>query len=171
MQHRHFLSYTSVIIRHPGNGSTDTSQKGVEAWYDSKRDFAAEGQLFAGLAVQKVLAELRGVGYVAQDRGLFDGSCFRSRMDRCFTLFVIGGPRETTRREIEMRGGDPEALGFNGRDVIYSTPANMPAALLELLIITNPQDAAMLRSELARDAIARGVAGAIIEFLAAQPGS
>jgi N-acetylmuramoyl-L-alanine amidase len=154
-----------------GNGSTDTSQKGVEAWYDSKRDFAAEGKLMAGLAVQHVLSELRDIGYTAQDRGLYDGSCFRQREERCFTLFVIGGARETTRREILNRGGDPEALGFNGAESIYSTPAKMPAVLLELLIITNPQDAAILRADSGRDAIARGVAAAIVEFLSQQPKS
>jgi hypothetical protein len=63
------------------------------------------------------------------------------------------------------RGGDPEALGFNGQPSIYSRPVNMPAALVELLIITNPGDAAVLRDEQGRNALARGVAGAILAFL------
>jgi len=154
-----------VFVSLHSNGSTDPSLTGIEAWYDSNRAFAAEGKTLADLLVRRVLEELRVAGFPARDRGLFDGVCFRQREDRCFTLFVIGGPRETTREEVLRRGGDPEALGFAGGDAIYSRPAEMPAALLELLMITNPADAAVLRTETARDAMARGVADAILEFL------
>jgi N-acetylmuramoyl-L-alanine amidase len=156
-----------VSLHH--NGSNDANVRGVEAWYDSSRDFAQQNYILAGLLKDRVLESLRGSGYAAVDRGLYDGKCFRSREGRCFTLFVIAGPRETRRQEIVNRGGDPEALGFNGGDVIYSRPAHMPAALLESLFISNPADNAILRSEAGRDAIARGIAAAIVEFLS-QPG-
>jgi N-acetylmuramoyl-L-alanine amidase len=41
----------------------------------------------------------------------------------------------------------------------------MPAALIELLIISNPDDAAVLKNNDARQAMARGVARAILDFL------
>jgi N-acetylmuramoyl-L-alanine amidase len=41
----------------------------------------------------------------------------------------------------------------------------MPAALVELLIISNARDAAVLRDEAGRAAMARGVARGILEFL------
>ena len=41
----------------------------------------------------------------------------------------------------------------------------MPSALVELLFVTNPDDAAMLADESARDALARGVANGIISFV------
>lgn len=154
-----------VFVSIHSNGSDDTSQKGVEAWFDSNREHSAEGRALAGLLVSHVIAELRSYGYAARDRGLFDGKCYRERMGRCFTLFVIGGPRETSRDEVVRRGGDPEAVGFNGADLIYSRPAAMPSALVELLIITNAEDATVLRDEAGRDAMARGVARAILEFL------
>jgi N-acetylmuramoyl-L-alanine amidase len=157
-----------VFVSIHSNGSTDAGQRGVEAWYDSSRGaFAQESYLLADMLVANVLSELRMAGYAVQDRGLFDGKCFRMREGRCFTLFVVAGPRETTREDVIRRGGDPAALGFGDRDAIFSRPANMPAALIELLLITNPQDAAILRTEAARDAMARGVASAIAEFLAA----
>lgn len=146
------------------NGSEDLGQRGVETWYDSNRQFAAESLILARLLQSNVLRELRAYGYAAQDRGLFDGVCFRQREGRCFTLFVIAGARATSREEVMRRGGDPEALGFNGQETIYSRPANMPAALVELLIITNASDAAVLRDEAGRNAMARGVAGAITAF-------
>jgi N-acetylmuramoyl-L-alanine amidase len=156
-----------VSLHH--NGSNDPNLRGVEAWYDSSRDFASQNYALAGLLKDRVLESLRASGYVTPDRGLFDGKCFRSREGRCFTLFVIAGPRETRREEVIRRGGDPEAVGFNGGDVIFSRPAQMPAALLESLFISNAADNAVLRSETGRDAIARGIATAIMQFLD-QPG-
>ena len=44
----------------------------------------------------------------------------------------------------------------------------MPSALVELLIITNDGDNRVLRDEAGRQAMARGVAGAITEFLSSQ---
>lgn len=154
-----------VFVSIHSNGSTDAGQAGVEAWYDSDRPFAVEGKQLAELLVRNTLAELQTYGYNATNRGLFDGRCYRVREGRCFTLFVIGGARETTREEVMRRGGNPAALGFGDAPAIYSRPANMPAALVELLIITNARDAAVLRDEAARAAMARGVAKAILDFL------
>jgi N-acetylmuramoyl-L-alanine amidase len=162
-----------VFVSIHSNGSENTSENGVEVWYDSSRPtFATKGNQLAGLLKQNILGELRGYGYVATDRGLKDGACFRMREGRCFTLFVIAGPRRTSREEVIRRGGDPEALGFGGEEYIYSRPAEMPAALVELLIITNPADAAVLRDERGRNALASGVAKGILAFLAqTEPGS
>jgi N-acetylmuramoyl-L-alanine amidase len=158
-------AHGDVFVSLHSNGSDDASQQGVEAWYDSKRDFATENQALARSLLTSVLSQLHDYGYDAQDRGLLDGNCFRERMGRCFTLFVIGGPRETTREEVTRRGGDPEALGFNGAAVIYSRATAMPAALIEDLIITNGADSAVLRDDAGRQAIARGVANGIEAFL------
>jgi N-acetylmuramoyl-L-alanine amidase len=42
----------------------------------------------------------------------------------------------------------------------------MPGALIELLFITNPSDAAILQNEAAREAMARGITRGILERLA-----
>jgi N-acetylmuramoyl-L-alanine amidase len=41
----------------------------------------------------------------------------------------------------------------------------MPGVLVELLFITHASDAAVLSDEAGRDAIARGMAAGIVEFL------
>jgi len=158
-------AHGDVFVSIHSNGSDDTSQRGVETWYDSKRADGPQNLQLAKLISQHVLSELRGYGYTATDRGQPDGSCFRQRNGRCFTLFIIGGARETTRQTVIERGGDPEAVGFNGAPSIWSRPTAMPSALVELLIITNESDNRVLRDEAGRQAMARGVAGAIIEFL------
>jgi N-acetylmuramoyl-L-alanine amidase len=159
-----------VFVSIHSNGSTDPGQRGVEVWYDGSRSFGDRNLQLAYLLKTHVLAQLSGYGYAAYDRGLFDGQCFRQREGRCFTLFVLGGARQTNRAEIERRGGDPEALGFVGDAPIYSRPTEMPGALVELLIVTNAADAAVLRSDGGRWAMARGVANAIIEFLSPAEG-
>jgi N-acetylmuramoyl-L-alanine amidase len=163
-------SRADVFVSIHSNGSTDAGQRGVEAWYDGARSFGDDNLRLAYLLKTHVLGELGRSGYAAQDRGLFDGQCFRQREGRCFTLFVLGGARQTNRAEIERRGGDPEALGFSGDAPIYSRPTEMPGALVELLIVTNAADAAMLRSDAGRQAMARGVVAGVVEFLAAQEG-
>jgi N-acetylmuramoyl-L-alanine amidase len=154
-----------VFVSLHSNGSDDPTQRGVEVWFDSERAFAKEGLWLAQLVQARVLAELRSYGHPALDRGLNDGRCFRMREGRCFTLFVIAGPRATSREEIIRRGGNPEALGFGDEPTIYSRPANMPAVLAEMLFVTNPADAAVLRSDAGRQSIALGLAKAILEFL------
>jgi N-acetylmuramoyl-L-alanine amidase len=163
-------AYADLFVSIHSNGSTDAGQRGVEVWYDSSRSFATENLRLAYLLKDRVLGELRQYGYAAQDRGLFDGQCFRQRGDRCVSLFVLGGARQTSREEIERRGGDPEALGFSGDVPLFSRPTEMPGALVELLIITNAADAAVLRDERGRQAIARGLATAVMEFLSAKEG-
>lgn len=161
-------AHGDVFVSIHGNGSDDTSQRGVETWYDSKRADGPQNLQLAKLMNAHVLSELGAYGYAATDRGQPDGSCFRQRNGRCFTLFIIGGARETTRQAVIERGGDPEATGFNGAASIWSRPTQMPSVLVELLIITNEADNRVLRDDAGRQAMARGVAGAITEFLASQ---
>jgi N-acetylmuramoyl-L-alanine amidase len=94
-----------------------------------------------------------------------DDSCLRAFKGRCFPLFLLGPERVTSRDEILRRGGNPEALLAPGTDAVYSRATQMPAALVELLFVSNPEDAAILRSEAAREAMARGVAGGVARFL------
>ncbi len=155
-----------VFVSIHSNGSEDAGQRGVEVWFDSTRPFAARSLVLARLLLDHVLGELRAYGYAATNRGLYDGSCFRLRQGRCFTLFVLGEPRQTSREEVERRGGDPDALGFGDAAFTVSRGTTMPGALVELLLITNPADAAVLRSDAGRQAMARGVANAVLEFLA-----
>jgi len=96
-----------------------------------------------------------------------DDSCFRFRFGRCFPLYLLGPEREITRAELARRGIDPGALGLRPDQQSTRTRASaMPGALAELLFVTNEADAAVLRDEAGREALARGIAAAAAEFLA-----
>ena len=152
------------------NGSTDAGQNGVEVWFDPNRQFGAENRLLAETVLDRVLGELQAHGYAATDRGIKDDTCFRFRAGRCFPLFLLGVERTITRAELIRRGVDPDALGLPpGEEIITTRATAMPGVLVELLFISNPSDAAMLRDEGARDVMARGVATAVLQMLHLTP--
>ncbi|HXG36277.1 MAG TPA: N-acetylmuramoyl-L-alanine amidase [Dehalococcoidia bacterium] len=149
------------------NGSPDAGQRGLEVWYDSLRPFASRNLRLAELLLRNTLSELALAGYQIPNRGLQDDTCFRNFSGRCFQLFVLGPEREVRREELIARGRDPKDFGLApGQDFIRTRATQMPAALIELLFITNSQDAAILKLEAARDAMARGIAKAVLDFLA-----
>jgi N-acetylmuramoyl-L-alanine amidase len=155
-----------LFISIHSNGSTDPGQNGVEVWYDPNREFGAENLALAQSVLSNVLFELRAFGYDAGDRGVQDDTCFRFRNDRCFPLFLLGPPRTTTRQQVIDRGLDPDALGFPaGQDAIRSRATEMPGVLVELLFISNSADAAVLRDDGAREAMARGIVRALQSML------
>ena len=131
----------SVWVSLHSNGSSNRLERGVEVWYDPNRAFGWDNLRLAGLLQSSVIEELNAYGYPVLSRGLKDDTCFRYFRDRCFTLFVLGGSSETHRA------------------------AQMPGALIESLFVSNESDNAVLRSGAGRDAIARGIAQAIVAFL------
>jgi N-acetylmuramoyl-L-alanine amidase len=158
-----------LFISIHSNGSPDAGQRGVEVWFDPNREFGDRNRALAETLQRSVVAELAAYGYGAVDRGIKDDTCFRSRNGRCFPLFVLGPPRTTTREELVRRGFDPATLGLEpGQDAVTTRATEMPAALVELLFISNAADAAVLADDAGRDAIARGVANAILQSLPAQ---
>lgn len=147
------------------NGSASAAERGIEVYYNSQRPHAAQNLRLSQLVHDSVLAEVGAAGYSAIARGVKDDSCLRAFQGRCFPLFVLGPDRVTTRDEILRRGGNPDALLPRGQDEFRSRATQMPATLVELFFISNAEDAAILRSEAARDAMARGVARGIARYL------
>jgi N-acetylmuramoyl-L-alanine amidase len=159
-----------VFVSLHSNGANSTAERGIEVYFNSARPHSDLNRTLAQLLLDGVIAELGGTGFAAVDRGVKDDACLRAFQGRCFPLFLLGPERTTTRDEVLRRGGNPEALGFlPGQDAIRSRATQMPAALVELLFISNPQDAALLRTEDAREAMARGVARGVLDYLARSP--
>ena len=152
------------------NGSASTAERGVEVYWDSGRPFADQNRALATSIQASVIGEMAAAGMPVTDRGAKDDACLRFFRGRCFPLFVLGPPRSTTGEEIIQRGGTPAELGLApGQTVVSSRATQMPGVLVELLFISSPEDAALLRDEHARDAMARGVARGIIDHLNRSP--
>ena len=128
--------------------------------------------LAAWPAKPAVLAALKiGTGYQAWDRGIREDSCWNisARTGDCSPIFILGPPQEIERGDVIRFGLDPEALGFDpGQDVIVTRATQMPAALVELLFISNEWEAGVLKDETARQAIAIGIARGILRYFSEQ---
>ena len=99
------------------------------------------------------------------DRGIIDDTAVDAA-GRATPLFVLGPERDVSRAELLDRGDDPQALGFGpGQQSMRTSATEMPGALVELLYVSDDADAALLKDEAARAAMARGIAAALIEFL------
>jgi len=148
------------------NGAPTPDIRGHEVYYNAARPFAADNRRLATLLLDGVSTELRAAGLPAMPRGVIDDACLKPFGGRCYPLFLLGPVRSTDRAEIAARGGTPEGLGLPpGEPALVSRASAMPGALVELLFISSPEDAALLRDETARDAMARGVARGVLEFL------
>ena len=148
------------------NGAASAAERGVETYWDSGRPFADQNRRLATTIQSAVVGEMAAAGTPVVDRGTKDDACLRMFQGRCFPLFVLGPPRNTTGAEIIQRGGTPSELGMApGQTAVSTRATSMPGVLVELLFISSPADAALLRDEGARDAMARGIARGILEYL------
>lgn len=160
----------ALFVSIHSNGLGDTSARGVETYYNSARPFVDRNRALAQAIQSAVVGEMARNGTPVVDRGALDDRCLRAFQGQCFPLFVLGPGRVTTRDEVLRRGGTPELLGFApGQAAVVSRPTAMPGALAELLFTSNSSDAALLRSDSAREAMARGVAEGVRRYFAQYP--
>lgn len=120
------------------NGFGDKAASGAETYYCADRPFAAKSKLLAQLAVDSIVKELANIGYQAVNRGIHDDF---GVLRAGYHYFVLG----------------PSA----------QRPTDMPGIIGEALFVTNDADAAILRSDSGRQAIARGYFQAIRAYFEA----
>ena len=159
-----------LFISIHSNGAHDPRASGVEVYWNGQRPHAAANERLALALQESVLGSLRSVaGYRAWDRGIREDSCWETSRwtGECSALFVLGPATEIKRERVAALAVDPAALGFApGQDVLRSRATQMPAALVELLFITNEWEAGVLKNEMARQAIAAGIVQGIERYFA-----
>lgn len=131
------------------NGSPNAGDRGIEVYWESRREFAASNQQLARTVLDRMMETTQQTGYGIRDRGIIDSSCWRGFGGRCVGLYVLSPAGQTTLR------GSPQA----------KVPTLMPGVLVELLFISNTEDVALLKDDAARDTIAQGLAWGILDFL------
>jgi N-acetylmuramoyl-L-alanine amidase len=141
----------AVFVSLHSNGSPELGQRGIEVYYESRREFADENRRLAAAVLDGALQGLASAGYVSRNRGVIDAACWRNNNGRCIGLFVLSPAGAAT------SSTNPSAPAKEA--------TSMPAVLAELLFISNHDDAALLRNEIAREAMARGVADGILRYL------
>lgn len=148
------------------NYASDPAASGIDAWFNNTRSFANQNHLLADLLCAHVSDQLVAAGYGQPFAQARDEAELVDANGNTSPLFVLGPQRMMTREEVERRGGDPEDVGFSrSAESIDTSATSMPGTLIELLYVSNPDDAALLRDDQARDAMARGIAQGLLEFL------
>jgi N-acetylmuramoyl-L-alanine amidase len=114
--------------------------------YCADRPFAASNERFAGLLQGDVLRELNSHGYGIPDLGLQTddqmGSSSGLAADEYGHLMLLG----------------PAKRGY------FSTPSQMPGALIEPLFLTDPFEASVAASARGQGLIAQGIAHAVMDY-------
>ena len=159
-----------IFVSIHSNGHDNPRASGVEVYWSRHRPHAAENQRLALALQESVLESLRvEAGYRAWDRGIREDTCWDiSRWTgECEGLLLLGPATEIHRHRVVALGQEPGALGFApGEEVLHSRATEMPAALLELLFITNEWEAGVLKNEIARQAMAIGIVRGIERYFA-----
>lgn len=140
---------SDVFVSIHSNGSPDSSARGIEVYWESRREFADENKRLARTVQDRLIDTTNRAGYGIRDRGIIDSSCWRGAAGRCVGLFVLSPGGQTT------LGGSAQA----------KVPSLMPGVLVELLFISNTDDVALLKDDRARDTIAQGLAWGILDSL------
>jgi N-acetylmuramoyl-L-alanine amidase len=120
--------------------------------YDADRPFAAANRRLAGLVQDDVLAAMNAQGWQIPDRGVQldtglgsvsdPGSALASQAESYGHLLLLG----------------PADPGF------FSTPSQMPGALIEPLFITDPFEGSIAVSAHGQEVIAHGIARAVEQY-------
>ena len=143
------------------DAGTTSQNAGSVTVYDTDRPFSQANLRLAGLLQNDVLSAMNAQGWQIPNDGSLPDSGFGSSV------------------------GDPSAGGIAGEAAAYnhllligpamsgyfSTPSDMPGAVVEPLYLTDPFEGSIAASSADQQAIARGMATAAEQFLAPTTGS
>jgi N-acetylmuramoyl-L-alanine amidase len=143
------LGHATILIGIYFNGGTSTANAGRITGYDSARPFAADNQRLATLVQSDVLACMNSHGWQIPDDGVVQDT-------------TLGGPPLTAAAAryhhlLLLGPADPPW---------FTTPSQMPGALIEPLFITDPFEGTIADSGTGQQAIAHGVAEAVGQYFA-----
>jgi N-acetylmuramoyl-L-alanine amidase len=128
------------------DGSSDPADQGSILWYDGGRTFGPQNQLLASLLLEELGLELTAAGYV--NSGQLKEASQADPYD------------EQIRKELLLLGPEQEGL---------KEPSAMPGAMVEVLTITNDNDAMFLASDGGLEAIATALDRAIVRYIDMNP--
>jgi N-acetylmuramoyl-L-alanine amidase len=146
------LAKATVLIAVYFDAGTSPTNAGSITGYDSDRSFSADNFALATLVQDDVLAHLDAHGWQIPNDGVV-------------TDATLGGPPLTTTSAayghlLLLGPADP---GW------FTTPSQMPGALIEPLFITDPFEGSIADSTTGHQAIADGMAEAVEQYFASHP--
>jgi N-acetylmuramoyl-L-alanine amidase len=140
------LAHANAVIGMDFDAAASLTAAGSVTLYDAVRPYAGASLRLAKLVQREVVASLRAEGTAVPDLGVHTDVGFGSALtqaDRAYGHLVLLGPAK--------RG-------------YLDTPTMAPAALIEPLFLTDPQEASVADSRAGQQAIGRGLADAVAQF-------
>ncbi|HET8521769.1 MAG TPA: N-acetylmuramoyl-L-alanine amidase [Thermomicrobiales bacterium] len=136
-------AHANLLVSMHINGFDDPAVSGYETWYSSARPFTPLNKLFATIAFDELGRQMHLAGYNAAAREVNDDATAHVDIGRdAFDRYVITGPAQ--KGQIK--------------------PSEMPGAIVEVLFISNDQDAAFMASNAGRNAIVTAYEHAIMRY-------
>jgi N-acetylmuramoyl-L-alanine amidase len=124
-------------------------EAGSVTLYDAARSFTAENERFANLLQNDVLAKLNAKGYQIPDGGVSNDTGYGETLSAAGASYghlILIGPAQS---------------GY------FTTPSEMPGALIEPLFLTDPFEASIAAESSGQRLIASGIAAAVGQYFAA----
>ena len=143
------MAKATVLLGIYFDAGTSPTDAGSVTGYDATRPFAADNERLATLLQKDVLAHLNAHGWAIPNDGVVHDT-------------TLGGPAYTT----SAANYDHLLLLGPADPGWFTTPSNMPGALIEPLFITDPFEGTIANSGAGRSAIAAGMAEAAEQYLA-----
>jgi N-acetylmuramoyl-L-alanine amidase len=142
------MARANILIGVYFNASDYSSDGGSLTLYDAARPFWRSNRRLAQLVQSSVLAQLHRTRAAVADDGVHPDVGYGSSVtsaDRAYGHLLLIGPAKA---------------GY------FSTPSEMPGALIEPLFITNPAEASLANSAAGERAIAHGLTTAVGRYFA-----
>jgi N-acetylmuramoyl-L-alanine amidase len=138
------------------DSSTSSSDAGSVTVYDTARPFAAANQRLAQIVQTDVLSAMNSQGWQIPDDGALPDAGYGSS---------VGGDSGSTLADLAASYNHllligPPLAGY------FSTPSLMPGAVIEPLYLTDPFEGSIAATPGDQQAIAKGIAAAVEQFLA-----
>jgi N-acetylmuramoyl-L-alanine amidase len=140
------MAHANVLVGVYFNASNSAASAGCITAYDAARAFAADNRRLADLVQSDVLAAMNAQGWQIPDIGAQTDQGLGSSLtaaDLAYDHLMLLGPAKK---------------GY------FSTPSQMPGALIEPLFITDPFEGSIAASSRGQHVIAAGLAKAIEEY-------
>lgn len=148
-------SHAKVLVGIYLDGGASREMAGSVTTYDVDRPFAASNRRLAELLQSSTLAALTAHGYPVPDNGVLDDSGMGSSNGNP----ASGGLAAKAAAYDHVMLIGPPMRGY------FSTPSEMPGAVIEPLYVTNPEEGSIAASGAGERALAEGIAAGIERYL------
>jgi len=153
------LAGAAILIGIYFDSGASPSDGGSVTTYDDARTFDAANLRLATLVQEDVLAAMNAQGWQIPDDGVQPDSAEGSLVPTSSDGSIAEGA--ATYGHVLLLG--PADPGF------FSTPSQMPGALIEPLFVTDPFEGSLAASPAAQQVIARGLVRAVQQYFGATP--